>query len=73
MCGTNLKFNTRGKQYNKKNFTKLHGTCRQTFDRIQYAIIRFISYHIYSPSMDLYRYGISHTIYIKVCWAFVII
>jgi len=40
------------------------------------------SYHIYSPSVDLYRYGISHIIYtnkyshiiyIKVCKTFVII
>jgi len=27
------------------------------------AYHRVISYHIYSPSVDLYRYGISHTLF----------
>jgi hypothetical protein len=29
------------------------------------TLIPYISYHIYSPSVDLYRYGIHHTVYIS--------
>jgi len=48
--------------------------CTVIFLDYEYSvkILFYISY-FYSPSIDLYRYGISHTIvYKKVCKAFVI-